>query len=104
MGEQSDPSVCPPVVSDAVEEAVSMVNHWCYDTQDCGVAHQAGRQHKVTPATTTDRQETNPVCHPSYLYLTLLKINQGWTPVTQKYRRIRARRAFYTVPLCIEGI
>lgn len=50
------PSVRPPVVSDAVEEAVSMVNHRCHGTQNCGVAHQAGRQHKVTPTTTADTQ------------------------------------------------
>lgn len=56
MEEQSDPSVCPPVVSDAVEEAVSVVNHRCHGTQNCGVAHQTGRQHKVPPATTADTQ------------------------------------------------
>lgn len=59
LREQSDPSVRPPVVSDAVEEAVSMVNHRRYGTQNCGVAHQAGRQHKVPAATTADTQAAN---------------------------------------------
>lgn len=50
-------SVRPPVVSDTVEEAVAVGNHWRHRSQNCGVAHQAGRQHKVTPAATaqTDR-------------------------------------------------
>lgn len=33
---------CPPVVSDAVEKAITMVHHGSHGPQNCGVAHQTG--------------------------------------------------------------
>lgn len=50
-------STCPPVVSDAVEEAVAVVHHGSDGADDGGVAHQAGRQHKVSAAAAADTQE-----------------------------------------------
>lgn len=45
---------CPPVISDAVEEAIARMHHGSHSPQNCSVAHQAGRQHKVTATTTAD--------------------------------------------------
>lgn len=50
-------NVCLPVISDAVEKSIAMVHHGSHSPENCGVAHQTGREHEVTATTTahTDR-------------------------------------------------
>lgn len=50
--------VCPPVISDAVEKAIAVVHHGSHGPQNCGVAHQTGRQHEVTTTATADTNST----------------------------------------------
>lgn len=47
----------PPVVSDPVEEAVAVVHHGSDGAEDGGVAHQTGRQYKVSTASAADKPE-----------------------------------------------
>lgn len=53
-----EPDFLPPVIPDAVEETVTMVNHWSHRPHYCCVAHQTGRQHKVPTAATADTDTT----------------------------------------------
>lgn len=48
----------PPVISDAVEEAVAVVHHGSDGAEDGGVAHQTGRQDKVSPAAAADTRQS----------------------------------------------
>lgn len=56
--QQAHGAVHPPVVSDAVKEAVALMHHGSHGAQDGGVAHQTGRQHKVTAATAADTDKS----------------------------------------------
>lgn len=67
-------SLNSPVVSDAIEKPVAVVHHGSRGPQNCGVAHQAGRQHEVTTSTAADTNTSQTEGTPQQFLIRILSM------------------------------